>query len=61
VTAEDINPVEKMASVFNVTPPSTQLEQLVDVEPVKDFQFSQNDTVGVFGNIGDVVNKNMPR
>jgi acetolactate synthase regulatory subunit len=38
VTAEDINPVEKMANVFNVTLLSTQLEQLVDVEPVKDFR-----------------------
>lgn len=61
VTAEDINTVEKMASAFNITLLTTPPDQLIDVKPVKDFQFSPNDTVDVFGNRGDVVNKDMPR
>ena len=61
VTAEDINTVEKMANAFNVVLLSTPPEQLVDIKPVTDFKFSPNDTVDVFGNRGDVVNKDMPR
>jgi formylmethanofuran dehydrogenase subunit E len=61
VTVDDINTLEKMANAFNVTLLTTPPEQLIDVYPVKDFQFSPNDTVDVFGNRGDVINKDMPR
>lgn len=61
VTAEDINAVEKMANAFNAKLLNTPPEQLLDIKSVADFKFSANDTVEVFGNRGDVVNKNMPR
>lgn len=61
VTAEDIDTVEKMANALNVKLLTTPPEQLVDIKPVKDFQFSPNDTVEVFGNRGDIINKDMPR
>lgn len=61
VTAEDINTVEKMADAFNAKLLSTPPEELLAIKSVVDFKFSANDTVDVFGNRGDVVNKNMPR
>jgi len=61
VTAEDINTVEKMADAFNAKLLSTPPEQLIDIKAVPDFKFSANDTVDVFGNRGDVINKGMPR
>lgn len=61
VTAEEINSVEKMANAFNVKLLTTPAEQLVDIKPLPDFTFSAIDTVEVFGNRGDVINKDMPR
>jgi len=61
VTAEDINSVEKMAGAFNIKLLSTPAEQLLDVKPLPEFKYTALDTVEVFGNRGDVVNKDMPR
>lgn len=61
VTAEDINKVEKMADALNVKLLSTPPGQLLDIKAVPDFKFSPNDTVDVFGNRGDIINKDMPR
>lgn len=61
VTAEEINTVEKMASAFNIKLLSTPASELLDVKPLPDFKFAAIDTVEVFGNRGDVVNKDMPR
>lgn len=61
VTAEEINTVEKMANAFNVKLLTTPPEQLLDVKALPEFKFAAIDTVEVFGNRGDVVNKDMPR
>jgi formylmethanofuran dehydrogenase subunit E len=61
VTAEDINTVEKMADALNLKLLTTPPDQLLDIKPLQDFKFVSNDTVDVFGNRGDIINKDMPR
>jgi formylmethanofuran dehydrogenase subunit E len=61
VTAVDINTVEKMADALNLKLLTTPPEQLLDIKPLPDFKFASNDTVDVFGNRGDIINKDMPR
>ena len=61
VTAEDINTVEKMADALNLKLLTTPPDQLLDIKPLPDFKFAANDTVDVFGNRGDIINKDMPR
>jgi formylmethanofuran dehydrogenase subunit E len=61
VTAEDINTVEKMADALNLKLLTTPPDKLLDIKPLVDFKFNPNDTVDVFGNRGDIINKDMPR
>jgi formylmethanofuran dehydrogenase subunit E len=61
VTAKDIDAVEKMADALTLKLLTTPPDKLVDIKPMPDFKFVPNDTVDVFGNRGDVVNKDMPR
>lgn len=61
VTAADINTVEKMADALNLKLLTTPPDQLLDIKPLPNFKFASNDTVGVFGNRGDIINKDMPR
>lgn len=34
---------------------------IIDIKPLPDFKFISNDTVDVFGNRGDIINKDMLR
>ena len=61
VSAQDIDTVEKMADALSLKLPSTPPDKLLDLKKVESFQFSPNDTVDVFGNRGDVINKDMSR
>ncbi len=61
VSAEDINTVEKMADALNLKLLTTPPDKLLDIKPLPDFKFAANDTVDVFGNRGDIINKDMPR
>jgi len=61
VTAKDIDTVEEMANALNTRLLTTDPDKLVDIKPLPDFKFSPNDSVNVFGNRGDIINKNMPR
>ena len=61
VTAEDINTVEKMADALNLKLLTTSQDKLLDIKALPDFKFSPNDTVDVFGDRGDIINKDMPR
>jgi len=61
VTAREIDEVEKMAAVLNMKLLTTNPDELLDIKPLPDFKFSPNDTVEVFGNRGDIINKGMPR
>lgn len=61
VSAVDINTVEKMADALNLKLLTTPPDQLLDIKPLPGFKFASNETVGVFGNRGDIINKDMPR
>ena len=58
VTAEDIDTVEKMGDALSLKLLTTPPEQLLDIEKLNDYKFSFSD---MFGNRGDVINKDMPR
>jgi len=58
VTAEDIDRVEKMGDELSMKLLSTPPEELLDIEQLADFKFQFAD---MFGNRGDIINKNMPR
>jgi len=58
VTAEDINTVEKMADTLSMKLLTTPPEELLDIKPLKNYRFVFTD---MFGNRGDIINKNMPR
>ncbi|HQJ95132.1 MAG TPA: formylmethanofuran dehydrogenase subunit E family protein [Syntrophorhabdaceae bacterium] len=58
VTTEDINTVEKMADALSLKLLTTPPEELLDIKPLKNYRFVFTD---MFGNRGDIINKNMPR
>lgn len=58
VTAEDIDTVEKMGDALSLKLITTAPEQLLDIEKLDDYKFNFND---LFGNRGDIINKDMPR
>ena len=61
VTGKDIDSLEEMANALNLKLLTTPPEELIDIKPLPDFKFLPNDTVDVFGNRGDIINKDMPR
>jgi formylmethanofuran dehydrogenase subunit E len=61
VTANDIDTVEKMAYALSLKLLTTPPDQLLDIKPLPDFKFTPNETVDVFGDRGDIINKDMPR
>ena len=61
VTGKDIDSVEEMADALNLKLLTTPPNELIDIKPLPDFKFIPNDTVDVFGNRGDIINKDMPR
>lgn len=61
VAAADIDTVEKMADALNLKLLTTPPDKLLDIKPLPDFKFAANETVDVFGNRGDIINKDMPR
>ena len=58
VTAEEIDTVEKMGDALSLKLLTTAPEQLLDIEKLDDYRFNFND---LFGNRGDIINKDMPR
>jgi formylmethanofuran dehydrogenase subunit E len=58
VTAEDIDLVEKMGDDLSLKLLSTPPDELLNIEKLENFKFQFAD---LFGNRGDVVNKDMPR
>ncbi len=58
VTAEDINRVEKLADALSLKLLSTAPADLLEIRPINNYHFVP---VDMFGNRGDVINKNMPR
>lgn len=61
VTAKDIDTIEKMADDTSMKLLTTPPDKLLDIKPLPDFKFTANETVDVFGNRGDIINKDMPR
>ncbi len=58
VTAQDIDMVEKMGDALNLKLLSTPPEQLLEIRKLEDYTFNFAD---MFGNRGDIINKDMPR
>ncbi len=58
VTAEDIDTVEKMGDSLSLKLLTTPPGQLLAMEKLKDYKFNFSD---MFGNRGDIINKDMPR
>jgi formylmethanofuran dehydrogenase subunit E len=58
VTAADIDAVEKMGDALSLKLLSTPPEQLLDIKKLEKYKFNFSD---LFGNRGDVINKDMPR
>jgi len=58
VTAADIDTVEKMGDALSLKLLSTPPEQLLDIKKLEKYKFNFSD---LFGNRGDVINKDMPR
>jgi formylmethanofuran dehydrogenase subunit E len=58
VAAEDIDTVEKMGDALNLKLLNTSPEQLLDLRKLENHKFNFSD---MFGNRGDVINKDMPR
>jgi formylmethanofuran dehydrogenase subunit E len=58
VTADDINTVEKMGDALSTKLLNTPPADLLEIKPLKNFRFVAAD---MFGNRGDIINKNMPR
>jgi formylmethanofuran dehydrogenase subunit E len=58
VTAQDIDTVEKMGDALSLKLLTTPPEQLLEIKRLADYKFSFTD---MFGNRGDVINKDMPR
>ena len=58
VTAGDIDMVEQMGDALSLKLLTTPPEQLLEIKRLVDYKFSFAD---IFGNRGDVINKDMPR
>jgi hypothetical protein len=58
VAAADIDAVEKMGDALSLKLLSTPPEQLLDIKKLEKYKFNFSD---LFGNRGDVINKDMPR
>lgn len=58
VTAEDIDLDEKMVDELNLKLLTTPPEQLLNIEKLEGYKFQFAD---LFGNRGDIINKDMPR
>lgn len=58
VTAEDINQVEKMGDALSLKLLTTAPADLLEIKPLQNYRFVPAD---MFGNRGDVINKDMPR
>ena len=58
VTAEDINKVEKMADDLNTKLLNTPPGKVLEIKQLENYRFVPID---LFGNRGDIINKDMPR
>ena len=58
VTAEDIDLVEKMGDDLSLKLLTTPPNELLNIEKLENYKFQSTD---LFGNRGDVINKEMPR
>jgi formylmethanofuran dehydrogenase subunit E len=58
VTAEDINDVEKMADDLSAKLLNTHPEEVLEIRKLANYRFVPAD---LFGNRGDIINKDMPR
>jgi len=58
VTAQDIDTVEKMGDALSLELLTTPPEQLLDIRELTEYKFNFAD---MFGNRGDIINKDMPR
>jgi formylmethanofuran dehydrogenase subunit E len=58
VTAEDIDMVEKMGDALSLKLLITPPEQILDIKKLENYKFNFAD---LFGNRGDIINKDMPR
>lgn len=61
VTPTEIDHVEKLANDFISMMLSTPLQKLVAIEKLEQYRFEPNDSLDLFGQRGDVVNKNVGR
>jgi formylmethanofuran dehydrogenase subunit E len=61
VSPSEIDQVEKLANGFIKTMLNTPLDKLIKVEVLENYLFEPVQSVDVFGNRGDVVNKNVPK
>ncbi|MEF3191846.1 MAG: formylmethanofuran dehydrogenase subunit E family protein [Campylobacterales bacterium] len=61
VTPQEIDQVEKLANAFIKTMLNTPLDKLVKVEVLEHYLFEPIQSLDVFGNRGDVVNKHVPK
>lgn len=58
VTAQDIDTVEKMGDALSLKLLSNPPEQLLEIKKLENYKFNFCD---LFGNRGDIINKDMPR
>ncbi|MHB8092677.1 MAG: formylmethanofuran dehydrogenase subunit E family protein [Syntrophales bacterium] len=58
VTAQDIDTVETMGDALNLKLLTTSPEAILDIKKLPDYKFNFAD---MFGNRGDIINKDMPR
>lgn len=58
VSAQDIDTVEKMGDALSLKLLTTPPERLLEIGELTEYKFSFND---LFGNRGDIINKEMPR
>jgi formylmethanofuran dehydrogenase subunit E len=58
VTAEDIDRVEKMGDSLSLKLLTAPLEELLEITRLNDYKFNFTD---MFGDRGDIINKDMPR
>jgi hypothetical protein len=58
LTAEDIHTVEKMADSLSLKLLTAPPEELLEIKRLNDYEFNFAD---MFGERGDIINKDMPR